>query len=40
MLFHTYTAIHSDGLGIWANNAVKQKLFNVLLTIVKLVCFN
>ena len=26
MLFHTYTAIHSDGLGIWANNAGKAEI--------------
>ena len=26
MLFHTYTAIHSDGLGIWAKNAGKAEI--------------
>ena len=26
MLFHTYTAIHSDGLGIWCNNAGKAEI--------------
>ena len=29
MLFHTYTAIHSDGLGIWAKNNSNAELISI-----------